>query len=308
MPWIVGGAIVGGSLISGYLGSEAAGEQADASREGTAASIAEQRRQFDLTREDTAPYREAGVNALRTLEGELQRPGDTLPRYSYGGEQPEFAGGDRFQFDLEGDPGYQFARDEAIKETNRQMAAGGKYGSGNRLAEIADRVTGVASQYADQAFRRQLAASGENYGRGVQEYGFDVNREAGEYGRGLTSYGLESQREQDLYGREQNYLNRLAAMSGTGQTAVGQSGAAGSNMANAIGNINMANAAAQGNAAANRYGAYNSAIQGGMSNMMLYNALQPTQAAPAGGNYYSPGRVAPGGSFPGSGQATTYGG
>lgn len=283
MTWVAT-AIVGGSLVTGYTGSQAAGEQSKSSERASKRSIEEQRRQFDLQRGDTAPYREAGVNALRTLEGELQRPGDDLPEYSYGGVQPEFTDRGRFQFDLESDPGYQFARDEGIRATSREMAGGGKYNSGNRMAAIADRVTGIASQYADQAFRRQLATSGENYGRGVQEYGFDVGREGTEYGRGLTEYGIESQREQDIYGRNQNYLNRLSALSGTGQTAVAQSGAAGSNMANAVGNINMANASAQGQAAGTRYGAYNSAIQGGIQNYMLYNYMNPSGGG-AGGGY-----------------------
>lgn len=280
----VGAAIVGGSIISEVMGSEAAGKQSRASERASEESIAEQRRQFDLQREDTAPYREAGVNALTKLAGE-GRYGEPLPEYAYSGNVPQFQGGDRFQFDLESDPGYQFARDEAIKATNRQMAAGGRYGSGNRLAEIADRVTGVASQYANQAFGRQLATSGENYGRDVGEYGMERAREGDIYGRGLTQYGLDYQRGQDLYGREQNYLNRLAGIAGVGQTAVGQSGAAGSNMANAIGNINMANAQAQGQAAGTRYGAANQAIQGGTSNYLLYNQLQNPSGNVAGDMY-----------------------
>jgi hypothetical protein len=287
MTW-VGTAIVGGSVISGVMGMEAAGSQERSAERAAEASTAEQRRQFDLQRADTAPYRQAGVNALSTLQQQLAGPqgGEPPPAFTYAGEQPQFQGGERFQFDLQADPGYQFARDEAIKAANRQMAAGGGYGSGNRLAEIADRVTGVASQYADQAFRRQLAGSAENYGRGVQEYGFDVAREAGQYGRGLTGYGLEAQREQDIYGRGQNYLNRLAALAGTGQTAVGQSGAAGSNMANALANINAARAAAQGQAAGTQYGAANQAIQGGLSNYLLYQNLQgPGQVA---GDAYQP--------------------
>lgn len=301
-PASVGTAIVAGSVISGVLGSEAAGSQARASERASEASIAEQRRQFDIQQENLAPYQEAGANALRTLGAESGRYGEALPTYGGAGTMPpEFAGGDRFQFNLEADPGYQFARDEAIKATNREMAAGGKYGSGNRLAEIADRVTGVASQYANQAFGRQLATAGENYGRDVGEFGMARQRESDIYGRGLTGYGLDYQRAQDEYGREQNYLNRLAGIAGVGQTAVGQSGAAGSNMANAIGNINMANAAAQGNAAQNKYGAYNNAVQGGISNYLTYQGLQNPQQNYAGGgtsaDYYGGGRVGPRGSF-----------
>ncbi len=66
----------------------------------------------------------------------------------------------------------------------------------------------------------------------------------------------------------------------------------------------MANATAQGNAANTRYGGMNQAIQGGTSNALLANNMA-TQ--PAVGNYYGAGRVPPGGSFPGSPQATNYG-
>lgn len=297
-------AIVGGSVVSGYFGNEAAGEQADASRDAARISTAEQARQFDLQREDTAPYREAGVNALNTMTGALQGGDYTPGQFQYSGQMPtgeplpEFAGGNRFNFNLEGDQGYQFARDEAIKAANREGAGSGKYGSGNRLAEIADRVTGIASQYADQAFNRQLTGSRENYGRDVSEYGLnygraqdmygrDVSREATDYSRALTGYGLDYQRDQDMYGQHQNYLNRLSAISGLGQTAVGQSAASGSNMANAVANINQANAAGQANAANTRYGAYNNAVQGGISNYMLYNNLQQ-RPGPVAGDAYQP--------------------
>ena len=53
-------AIIGGSLVSGLLGSSASKKQAQSSQ----AAIDEQRRQFDLIRGDTAPYRESGVTAL----------------------------------------------------------------------------------------------------------------------------------------------------------------------------------------------------------------------------------------------------
>jgi len=284
MTWVTS-AIVGGSVVSGYMGSQAAKSASGASTESTRLSTEEQRRQFDLQREDTAPYREAGVNALNELEG-AGRYGEALPQYGGSGTAPpEFGGGDRFQYNLEGDKGYQFARDEGIRATNREMAGGGKYGSGNRLAAIADRVTGIASQYANDAYNRQMGQSQTNYGRDVSEYNINKQRESDLYGRGLTDFGLDYQRAGDQYGREQNYLNRLSSMAGIGQTATAQSGAAGSNMANAIGNINLANAANQTGAANTMYGSANNAIQGGISNMMLYQNMQPGNVA---GDAYQP--------------------
>lgn len=312
-----GTAILGGSLISGMLGNEAAGAQGDAS----AAAIAEQRRQFDLIRGDTAPYRQAGVGALsrynqlmglptnnvlaapqqpQTTQTQYGQPGQplfpgylpageswatggALPSYSnqfnYSGAPPQFAGSGalpefagsgalpefannerlpEFNFNLEADPGYQFARDEAIKATTRGAARQGYRNSGNVLAEIGDRVTGVASQYANDAFNRQTGAYDRNY-----------RRDQDMYGRGLTQYGLDYQRGQDAYGRRQDYLNRLGSIAGIGQSAVTQSGNAGMQMAGNVGNALMA----QGQANADRYGSWNNAIQGGISNYLLYDQL-----------------------------------
>jgi len=283
--WIAGATVV------------SAASSADASRSSGITSLnmsrdarRAQQGQFDIQRQDRKPWMWAGQRAVGALEDEL-REGDYTPaQFDYQGAMPEgeplpeFQGGDRFQFDLEADPGYQFARDEAIKSTNREMTAGGKYGSGNRLAEIADRVTGVASQYAQDAYGRQMGTSRENYGRGLSEYGLDygrsadmygrdVSREASQYGRGLTGYGLDRERQQDIYGQQQNYLNRLSSVAGLGQTAVSGSAAAGSNMANAMGNIYMQDAANQTNAAVMRNQGLNQAVQGGISNYMLQDYL-----------------------------------
>lgn len=55
-----------GGIVKGIFGGgDAAGDAADATREGTLAGIEEQRRQFDITRQDFAPFREAGVSALQ---------------------------------------------------------------------------------------------------------------------------------------------------------------------------------------------------------------------------------------------------
>lgn len=68
MAEIWGAAIaVGGTLLSGYMQSQAAKKAGDTSAAGSAQAIAEQRRQFDLARSDTAPYRSIGQGALALL-------------------------------------------------------------------------------------------------------------------------------------------------------------------------------------------------------------------------------------------------
>lgn len=62
-----GAAILGGSLISGGLGAGASKETTKAGK----AALAEQTRQFDLSRADLAPYREVGSAALEQLASAL---------------------------------------------------------------------------------------------------------------------------------------------------------------------------------------------------------------------------------------------
>lgn len=68
MAEIWGAAIaVGGALGGAYLSSQGAKKAANASAAGTAEAIAEQRRQFDLSRIDNAPYLAIGSQALAAL-------------------------------------------------------------------------------------------------------------------------------------------------------------------------------------------------------------------------------------------------
>ena len=81
---IIGGATLAGGLLASSAASSAAGAQTDAARyagdlqaQATADQVAEQRRQYDLTRSDLAPWRQAGQQALGTLSGMVQAgPGD----------------------------------------------------------------------------------------------------------------------------------------------------------------------------------------------------------------------------------------
>jgi hypothetical protein len=75
MPWMIPTAIVGGSVIGSLGAGSAAKTQANATTQG----IGEQRREFDITRADTAPYRDAGTGALAQLQAALGMKGpDTV--------------------------------------------------------------------------------------------------------------------------------------------------------------------------------------------------------------------------------------
>jgi hypothetical protein len=74
----------------------------------------------------------------------------------------------------------------------------------------------------------------------------------------VTDYGIQADRNRDIYGRNQDYLNRLAALSGTGQTATAYTGNLGADASNALAGLNI-----------QRGAGYNNAIQGGLENYLL---------------------------------------
>src|SRR5690348_10064982 len=60
-------AILGSAIIGAASSKHSADKQAGAVKSGEAAALAENQRQFDLTRADTAPIRALGNNAISTL-------------------------------------------------------------------------------------------------------------------------------------------------------------------------------------------------------------------------------------------------
>ena len=66
---IAGGAIAaGGSIASGMMGSSASRKAAKAQEQATQAQIAEDKRQYDQTRADMAPYRDIGTGGLDLIK------------------------------------------------------------------------------------------------------------------------------------------------------------------------------------------------------------------------------------------------
>jgi hypothetical protein len=111
--------------------SDAADTQANASRE----SVAEQRRQYDLTRADYAPYREAGVRSLGTLEGEISR----MPTSQ----------------EVMSQPGYQFGLEQGQRAIDRKIAASGGRVSGQAIKQAARFGTDYAATGYNAEYQRR---------------------------------------------------------------------------------------------------------------------------------------------------------
>ena len=280
-----------------------------------------------------------------------------VPGYTPTQQSPEYQSQGQFNFNLENDPIYQFQQQEGLQAAERKLNAMDMGNSGNILDALQKRGIGIAGQYQNEAFGRQLAGSQENYGRGVQDYSiadargadnynrnvqdynieagrgrelynrgaqdyginFDVNRDAynrgtTDYGinantnntmfnRGISNYGIGTDRANteygrgqnewnlnqlgmntDAYGREQNYLNRLAQLSGSGQNAAAQLGGFGASSAANMGSLGMQGGVAQ----ANQYQGVNNAIQGSIGNYLTHDLYSNNPylgyGGPTGGN------------------------
>jgi hypothetical protein len=125
-------AAIGGSALLGASSSSKAAK-AQASAANRAAEL--QQQQYDQTREDLAPYREAGYNALNKL----------IPLSDY----TKF-GMDQFQ----ADPGYAFRLSEGQKALDRQAAARGGLISGGALKAAQRYGQEMGSQEYQNAFNR----------------------------------------------------------------------------------------------------------------------------------------------------------
>lgn len=143
------GAVMGGSAILGAGSQIIAGNKAaKAQKKAADQSIAEQRRQYDQTRADYAPWRAAGSGAL-----------DMLSRaYGIGGQAPDLSA-------FQASPGYQFRYNEGLRGIDRGAAARGLLHSG-------------AAVKAEQRFGEGLAAN---------EFGDWWNRLAGVAGIGQAA-------------------------------------------------------------------------------------------------------------------------
>ena len=143
---MVAAAVIGSTVVGGLISSDAAGDAADtaagASREASAASIAEQRRQYDLSRADYAPFLTAGTGAVNRLAAGMAPGG-------------EFSGSfDSAGFLANQDPGYGFRMSEGLKALDRSAASRGGLLSGATLKGAQQYGQGLASQEYQNAFNR----------------------------------------------------------------------------------------------------------------------------------------------------------
>lgn len=235
----VGGAITGGiGLIGNLIEGSSAEKAADTQVKAADQATAEQRRQFDLTRKDLAPWMQAGEDALAKLQTALglgpKPPSSAQALASYQSVLKQYQ-----------DARLQKAAPQKIQALHDAVS---KAGSVYRAALEQERNPTIG--YADLTtdFTGKDLTSEPGYQFRLEEGLKAINALAANRGsldsgatlKALTRYGqdyagneYQNAFNRDAANKERKY-NMLAGVSGTGQTTATNIGTFGANTANNI--------------------------------------------------------------------------
>lgn len=133
-------AAIAGAAVVGAGSSIIAGNKASKAQKNAAAmQIAEQRRQYDQTRADYAPWRAAGQSALDRLTNEMKAGATTAFTKT---------------------PGYDFRLSEGVKAAERSAAARGLLASGATMKAVQRYGEGLASDEYGNWWNRNAGLAG----------------------------------------------------------------------------------------------------------------------------------------------------
>lgn len=201
--WVAGATVVGG-LVAANAASSGADKQAAAANNAAALSDA----QYQQTRADQAPYREAGVNALANVQ---RMAGNVPGAFNFSGDA------------MYSDPGYQFR----LSEGQRAMAhnAGNRGGlvSGTSLKAMQDYAQNSASGEYNNAYNRALTS----YNTGVASENQLYNRQAGIAGIGQSATNFTNAAGANNANTMSGYLTSGAAAQAAGGVGVGNAATSG---------------------------------------------------------------------------------
>ena len=139
-------ASVGSSLAGGLLQNRAASKAADAQRDAAMQGIQSQETMYRTNREDMAPWRQVGSDALYQLR-DMTKPGGYLIS-DYTGDS------------LRTDPGYQFGLDEGRNAIDQSAASRGILFSGKTLRDLMKFGQDYAGTKFNEGFNRDMATKG----------------------------------------------------------------------------------------------------------------------------------------------------
>lgn len=225
MPIVAAAAITaGGALLASNSASKAASKSAQASQNATDQATAEQRRQYDQSRADYAPYLQVGTGALNQLAGLYG-----IPNSQQGQAQTQ-----------------QYGSNQTLQRPGLQ----GRYGALGDL-QVPEPTIGTGQEGAAQMVPQSAAGSMAGFFQSP-DYQFRLNEGARALTARNAALGIQdsgaAQRSAIQYagnlasGEFNNYANRLSALAGVGQTTAQNNAALGQNYAGAVGQLGINNA------------------------------------------------------------------
>jgi len=168
MPWIAGAIAVTG-LYSARQAGEAAEEAGELQADAARSAAAESGRQFDITQEQLAPWREAGRGALTEQQALL----------GLSGPEAEQAAISR----ISESPAQQFLRARQQRALLRTAGAT-RMGGGNLLTALQKQAVGFGQQDIERRYGRlaELSGAGQRTAVQVGQFGQQAAQQAGQFG------------------------------------------------------------------------------------------------------------------------------
>lgn len=152
MSW--GAVIAGGAaLVGGAMSSSASKKAAKSQAKSADAASQIQQENFEQTRQDLMPYKQAGDTSLNQLMGQMGADGYFNQTYK----------GDEFNF--QADPSYAFRQQQGQDAIQSSAAAQGGLLSGATLKALTQYNSNLASQEYSNAFNRWQSTDNNNYER-----------------------------------------------------------------------------------------------------------------------------------------------
>ena len=292
MPDIGVGSILsaGASLVGGMMQADAASSAADAQGQATAGAIAENRRQYEQSRADLAPWRDTGSAAILRIGhllglraqgaggGTAAATSSSMPsRAQFTTTSPSWGkvgvdpySGEALWGNTESAPvfdaaGYERAMNEygarlAASQSAATSSTDEDFGSLNKRFTVgdfyADPVTELGLQFGLDEGRKGLERMAAARGR--------LN--SGETLKALTKFGTDytgtkaAESYNRFYADQDRIFNRLSGVSGTGQTASTNTASLGAQTAATVGGLMSALGNARGAAAIGGANAYGGAL------------------------------------------------
>ncbi|HEY6019255.1 MAG TPA: hypothetical protein VIY48_04940, partial [Candidatus Paceibacterota bacterium] len=140
MPWGVAALAI--SAYGAYSSAQAGKAGAQAQQNAANSSIAEQQREYDLSRQDQMPWLQAGQNAL--------------------GLEQRYLAGDTSGF--MNSPDYKFAVQQGTKQLDAGATANGNLWGGGADADRIALGQGLATQYANNYWNKLAGMAGQGQG------------------------------------------------------------------------------------------------------------------------------------------------